>query len=97
MEKFLTEKIEVEQSASSPHPVSFTWRGEVYTVAEVVEEWVDTGFGTANERSRVWFNRRHRRWFVVRTTADELFEMYKDYADNRKFTWWLTKKLERHG
>ena len=92
MPEFIGEKIEVERGDMSPTPVSFTWRGETYQVAEVLEEWVDTGYGTAREKSRKWFTRRHRRYYVVRCTTGEAFEMYFDYADRRKPQWQLVEK-----
>lgn len=93
MVRFLGERIEVDKDAKSPQPVSFTWRGETHHVAEVLQEWVDTGFGTAPERSRKWYNRRHRRHFVIRDIAGAVFEIYLDYADKRQHTWWLVRKL----
>jgi hypothetical protein len=93
--EFISEKIEVERDPSFPRPVSFKWRGQVYTVAEIVQEWVDTGFGQAPPASRKWFNRRHRRYFVVRTTSGETFELYLDYANRGNQTWWLTRRREQ--
>jgi len=95
MVRLTSEKIEVQRGEASPTPISFEWRGEVHDVVEVVREWVDTGFGTAPERSRKWFNRRHRRYYVVKDSAGDTFEIYFDYADRRKPTWWLTKKLDK--
>ncbi len=92
MAEFLGEKIEVERDPKFPRPVSFKWRDEVHVVAEVLEEWVDTGFGTAPERSRKWFTRRHRRYFIVRDSAGDVFEIYLDYANRSNQTWWLVKK-----
>jgi hypothetical protein len=91
MPEFVGERIEVEKDARSPRPVSFKWRGQVYSVAEVLKEWVDTGYGTAPERSRKWFTRRHRRCYVVRTTSGDTFEIYLDYANRRNQTWWLVR------
>lgn len=92
MTEFLGEKIEVQQSASSPTPVCFVWQGETFHVAEVLKEWVDTGYGTTPPRSRKWFTRRHRRYFVVRCTEGEEFEMYLDYSDRSKPQWWLVAR-----
>lgn len=92
MSEFLGQKIEVEKSESSPTPVRFVWQGETYHVAEVLKEWADTGYGTAREKSRTWFTRRHRRYFVVRCAEGGEFEMYLDYADRRTPQWWLVSK-----
>ena len=92
MERFLAERIEVERDPRFPRPISFTWRGESHAVAEILEEWVDTGFGTVPERSRKWYNRRHRRYFVVRDSAGDVFEIYLDYANRSNQTWWLVAR-----
>ena len=90
MVEFLGEKIEVEKDKAFPRPISFMWRGKLYAVAEVLEEWVDCGFGSTPPGSRKWYNRRHRRYYVVRTSTDEVFEIYLDYAGRRQ-SWWLVK------
>lgn len=89
MEEFVGEKIEVEKAETSPRPIRFTWRGENHDVAEVLDEWVDAGFGGLGPRSRRWYNRRHRRHYVVKDAQDKLFEIYLDYANRQKQTWWL--------
>jgi hypothetical protein len=84
MEEFIAERIEVEKAETSPRPVRFCWRGEEHEVFG----------GGAPARSRKWYNRRHRRYYVVRDGEGSVFEMYLDYADRRKPTWWLVAKLE---
>ena len=92
MADFLGERIEVEKDKTSPRPVSFKWRGQVHVVAEVLEEWVDVGFGRIPPGSRRWYNRRHRRYFVIRDSAGDTFEIYLDYADRSNQTWWLVAR-----
>jgi hypothetical protein len=94
MEEFIGERIEVEKAQTSPRPVRFSWRGEHHDVVEVLREWVDIGFGGAPPGSRKWYNRRHRRYYVVRDGEGCVFEMYLDYADRRKPTWWLVERLD---
>ncbi len=91
-EEFIGERIEVEQAPASPRPVRFTWRGRVHEVREVLNERVDTGFGHLPPSSRRWYTRRHRRGYVVRDGADDLFEMYLDYADRSRRSWWLVRR-----
>jgi hypothetical protein len=93
MTKFLGEKIEVEKDKISPCPVSFKWRDQVYTVAKVLQEWVDSSFGQAPPRSCKWYNRRHRRHYIVLCESGETFEMYYDYGDKRQHTWWLVRQM----
>ena len=95
MEELIAEKIDVEQAATSPRPVRFTWRKKVYEVAEVLQVRVDTGFGGLPPRSRRWFTRRHRRYYVVKDSQGHVFEMYLDYSNRKKLSWWLTKRRPR--
>ena len=92
MEEFIGEKIVVQQAETSPRPVRFTWRGEDHEIVEVLRQWVDVGFGGVPPRSRRWYNRRHRRYYVVRDPEGQVFEMYLDYGDRQKRTWWLVKR-----
>lgn len=94
MEKFFGERIEVEKNEMSPDPVSFKWRGEVHEVREILDVRVDIGFGCMTPRSRKWYTRRHRRYYVVRDSEGDVFEVYLDYADRGKQTWWLVKRRE---
>ena len=91
-EELIAEKIDVEQAATSPRPVRFTWRKKVYEVAKVVQVRVDTGFGGLPPRSRRWFTRRHRRYYVVKDSEGDVFEMYLDYSDRKKLSWWLSRR-----
>jgi hypothetical protein len=120
MEEFIGEKIEVEKAETSPRPIRFTWRGQSHEVAEVLHEWVDKGFGGIPPGSRRWYNRRHRRHYVVKDADGQPrhsdggvnrlapplvrfgnrngggglpFEIYLDYANRQKRTWWLLYKL----
>lgn len=97
MQEFLGEKIKVEQAEKSPRPVCFTWRGERHEIAEILQEWVDTGFGGLPSGSRKWYTRRHRRYYIVKDPAGDVFEMYLDYANRKKPTWWLVKRRDRDG
>ena len=94
MEEFIGERIEVKKAETSPTPVRFSWRGGHHDVVEVLNEWVDIGFGSLPPRSRKWYNRRHRRYYVVRDAEGHVFEIYLDYANRRKLTWWLVQRLE---
>ena len=95
MTEFIDEKIDVEMAETFPRPIRFTWCGEVHEVSEVLSEHVDTGYGLLGPASRKWFTRRHRRYFTVLDTAGDVFEMYMDYAQRSKITWWLVKTIPR--
>ena len=92
MEEFISESIEVEQAETSPRPVRFTWRGEVHDVVEVLHERVDIGYGGLPPRSRKWYTRRHRRYYIVKDAQGNVFKIYLDYANRNKPTWWLVEK-----
>jgi hypothetical protein len=92
MEELLAEGIEVRQAGTSPRPVRFTWRGKVHDIVEVLQMRVDTGFGDMPPRSRRWYTRRHRRYYVVKDSDSDTFEIYLDYANRRQRTWWLAKR-----
>jgi hypothetical protein len=97
MEQFFGEQIEVKKAEQSPHPVRFTWQGEVHEVVAVLDERVDTGYGALPRRSRKWYTRRHRRYFVVRDKKGDVFEIYFDYSNRQKQSWWLIKKFDKQG
>ena len=94
MGEFISERIEVEKAETSPRPVRFRWRDGHHDVVEVLDEWVDIGFGDAPPGSRKWYNRRHRRYYVLRDAEGGVFEIYLDYANRRKPTWWWAQRLE---
>jgi hypothetical protein len=93
MEEFFGEQIEVEKEETSPRPRRFTWRGEVHHVAEVLNERVDAGFGGLPRRSRKWYRRRHRRYYVVKDAKGDVFEIYLDYSNRQKLSWWLITRF----
>jgi len=93
MSEFLGERIDVEQAETSPRPIRFVLRGEVHEVVEILGERVDAGFGDLPSRSRKWYTRRHRRYFTVRDSAGDVFEIYVDYAKRTQPTWWLAKRI----
>jgi hypothetical protein len=93
VEEFVGEKIEVEQAPSSPRPVRFKWRGRVHEVVEVIRQRVDTGFGGLPPGSRRWYTRRHRRYYIVRDAEGEVLEIYLDYANRKRCSWWLVRRL----
>jgi hypothetical protein len=95
MEEFFGEQIEVEKGETSPRPWRFTWRGEVHDVVEVLDERVDAGFGALPRRSRKWYTRRHRRYYVVKDAKGGVFEIYLDYSNRQKQSWWLVRRLGR--
>ena len=90
-------------------PDGFTWRGEKYSIVEVLSEWHDY-----RRRGRMARNMRmehtaraglHGSWGVgkdyyrVLTASGQIFDLYYDRApkdvDHRKGAWFLDKELSR--
>ena len=93
MDVLIGEAVAVVKSADSPRPVRFTWRGEAHEVAQVFREWIDVGHGNLPERSRRWYTRRHRRYFLVKDVAGATFELYLDYSNRERPAWFLARKM----
>ena len=75
-------------------PSAFVWRGEEYTVAEVVHAWPDWGFAQG-AMQRNWRSRRHRNYFRVRTTSGEVYELYLDRGTKPGHqVWYLYQQLD---
>lgn len=92
--KLISEKIGVEMEARGGglrEPVAFTWRGKRYEIRQLVNAWVDTGFG-AGEKTRTWYNRRHRNYYRVEADDGQIYEFYLDRSGQRR-DWVLARRL----
>lgn len=89
--EFYSQEIQVIVGEKTGVPTAFIWQGREYRIQEVWGEWPDYGFGAA-PRGR-WWQRRHRTWFRVVTTEDEVFEIYLDRGRKRK-RWYLYRRLD---
>ena len=68
-------------SAGSPGlPREFSWRGERYTVTEVLRTWRTTG--PCRHGSNEQYVRRH--WFEVKTTPPTIMKIYFDKGTRGK-------------
>lgn len=111
--KFISEQVEV-RFAKPPSlekkpgpPDGFTWRGEYFSIVEVLSEWHDY-----QRRGRMARNMRPEHaetaaqrgswgvgqdYFRVRTTAGRIFDLYYDRApknvDTRKGAWFLDREM----
>ncbi len=97
-QRFLGKEIQVKVAGEVRQPVSFTLEGKEYTIAEIVAEWADHGFGSAPSGRQRWWMRHHRNYYQVRTTEGEVFEIYYDRGTSLKNTrykkWYATRQLE---
>lgn len=70
-------------------PTKFLWRGVEYTVAEVLEEWKETG--PCHHGSGERYVRKH--WYKLRTANGLVMKVYFERqartARQRKQRWWL--------
>lgn len=69
--RFIDEEIEVCFERKPGLPSSFTWRGQEYKIEAILEMQRKLDFQQA------WWRRRHRDYYVVRTHAGQIFELYK--------------------
>jgi hypothetical protein len=89
-------------------PDGFTWRGEYFSISELLEEWADfkrRGRMARNmapahlaSASRLGSRGVGRFHFRVRTSVGRVFELYYDRApedvDNQKGRWYLLGERE---
>lgn len=73
-----------------PLPRHFTWRGDEYMVAHILERHRELG-RDATHGSKEMYLRKH--WFRVRTTSGHVmkiyFERHAKSRAQRKTRWWL--------
>jgi len=95
-ERFFGREIAVTTAGEVKAPVSFTFDGREYRVAEVLEAWPDHGFGRMAGRKH-WWQRHHRNYYRVLTTGGEAYEIYYDRGVSLKHPefkkWYLTRRL----
>lgn len=91
MDEFIDETITVEREAFTTAPRAFVWRGVRYAVAEVLQAWQAWHTPPYAKYAKKWMHRRHRNYFIVRTTDDQVFELYLDRAFGRR-EWVLYKR-----
>ena len=94
---YFGKQVQVETDGDLRAPVAFTLDGRKYTIAEVVAAWPDYGFGKNPEARPRWWQRHHRNYYRVRTSDNEVFEIYYDRGTSPKNPelkkWYLTLKV----
>ena len=97
--QFIGKDIKVTTEGEIKNPVSFVMDGREYIIAEIEEAWPDSSFGRVPRDRRKWWQRRHRNYFRVRTTDDEVYEIYYDRGINLEHPqfkkWFLTRRYGR--
>ncbi len=78
-------------------PMRFRWRGEEHEVAEVLEQWRQTG--PCRSGSDEQYVRKH--WYRVRTKAGVEMRLYFERqarsVRERKVRWWLHSLIRPEG
>ncbi len=96
--RFFGKEIEVTVAGEVKQPVAFRLEGKEYVVQEVLYSWHDYGFGGDPGRRHRWWQRHHRSYYCVRTTSNEVFEIYHDRGvslkDSRSRKWYVTRQLQ---
>ena len=96
--RFFGQPIDVTVEGDVHRPASFVLEGETYEVKEILLYWQDSGFGKGpQKRQHRWWQRHHRNYYRIKTSNDEVFEIYHDrgakteHAQYRK--WFVTRQF----
>ena len=95
--QLFSREIEVTIDSEVKSPTSFHLGDHEYIISQIIEAWHDYGFGRSPLRHRNWWQRRHRNYYRVKTTQDEVFEIYYDRGTSLKHPerkkWFLYRQL----
>ena len=96
--QFLGKEIQVMTDGEVKAPAVFVLDQHRYVISQIVQEWQDHGFGpSASGRRKRWWERRHRNYYLVKTSDGELFEIYYDRSANLNHPelrkWYAHRKL----
>ncbi len=75
--KFLSEPLEMLETAAGGEPVRFRCRQIEHRVTSLIRQWQDFGFSAAAQK-RDWRNRRHRNYYEIRTDQEAHLLVYFD-------------------
>jgi hypothetical protein len=84
--RFIAEEVEVHFRDKPGPPSSFTWRGREYKITEILSVRQKLDF------KRAWWRRRHRDYYLVKTEAGQIFELYFHRGPGRRY-WVLYRGL----
>jgi len=95
--KFIGRDIDVTTDGEVKQPVSFRLDNREYLIVEIMESWPDHGFGKNPPQRKRWYHRHHRNYYKVKTTEDEVFEIYYDRGVSLKHPehkkWFLSRQF----
>ena len=95
--RFFGKQIEVTMEGEPRHPVSFRLDDKLHVIQEILLVWHDHGFGENSGMRHRWWQRHHRNYYQVRTTEEEVFEIYYDRGVSLKHPryrkWYVTRRM----
>jgi hypothetical protein len=95
--QFFSKEIEVALGGELRAPLSFRLGTEEHVISEILEAWSGSGFVLNPLRRGRWWQRRHRSYYRVKTTLDEVFEIYCERVTNlehpERKEWFLSRQL----
>jgi len=95
--QFFGREIDVTVSGEVSVPISFRLGNREYEISQILDAWHDYGFGRSPLRHRKWWQRHHRNYYRVKTTQDEVFEIYYDRGTSLRHPeykkWFLYRQL----
>ena len=95
--RYFGKQIEVAMKGEPRRPVSFRLDDKLHVIDEILVAWPDHGFGASSDKRNRWWQRRHRNYYQVRTTDEEVFEIYYDRGVSLKHPryrkWYVTRRM----
>ena len=95
--RFFGKQIQVTVEGQLRQPTSFRLDETSHVIQEILVAWPDHGFGDDGRRRHRWWERRHRNYYRVRTTANEVYEIYHDRGVSLKSPqfrrWYVTRQM----
>lgn len=88
--RFISDEVEVKFEHKPGPPSAFVWQGQEYQIVEVLKASRELDLG------RVWWQRRHRDRYVVRTDSGQIFDLYFHRGPGRKYWVLCLERLEEN-
>lgn len=76
--RLISHPISVQRDIKYGLPVSFVYEGQEHGIKEIEATWQDWGFPGGAPRRKDWRMRRHRNFYRIVTSGNEVYEIYHD-------------------
>lgn len=90
-EEFVGKAIKVIYDFEHLQPTSFIWENKEYKIAEIIDSYQDFGFSAAAPKKKNWRIRKHRNYWIVKTSGRVKFKIYLDRASGQR-NWFIFSK-----